>query len=233
VVEPGTPVRVAIILQSYDLRAARTAILRDNRPIAWLNLGIATFCFAAFVGGPLALAAGSASRLAIGFALFSWLLLVGGLMLFGARSLLRSAPTNVTVDSNGLSFKYPSGQIRRVSWKGRPRPFDSEAVVCDIWVRRGPTQASKAAAPPASIGLCPPYPRKTRFVSTTGLTADALAGILRAAHDLGLRVTEERIDDLRLPGFASASLPGTIHYVVHPAGAAPDLPEPPDGTSPP
>jgi hypothetical protein len=223
VVEAVAPVRVATLPQSYDLRAGRTAILKDNRPVAWLNLGVSTLCLTSYVVVPLALADGSAPRLALGFALFSWLLLVGVLMLFGTWSLLRSAPTEMTADSNGLSFEYPSGRHRRVSWNGRPRPFETQPVVCDVWVRRGPAQASKRAATHATISLCPPYPRKTRFVSTTGLTSEAVAGILRAAHDLGLRVTEERIDDLWLPGFASASLPGTVHYVVYPKGAGSGL----------
>jgi hypothetical protein len=220
VVEDTTPVRVVILPQAYDVTAARTAILRDNRQVAWINLGGASACFAIFVGGALAFAGGSEPRLTTALALFSVFLLFGGFLLFGAWSLQRSAPTKVTIDSSGLSFEYPSGRHRRVSWKGRPRPFESEPVVGDIWVRRGPTQSRKTAAAPATIAFCPPYPRKTQFVSTTGLTAEAMAGILRAAREIGLRVTEERTDALRVPGFASNSLPGTVHYVIHPSGSS-------------
>ena len=206
-----------MIEENYDLNDARLAILREFRfdaRTSWAfgvgGLAFVILCLVIYlakldpVAGPLWI---------IFSVMFS---LAAALFLFAALRLSRFAPSRLVINSNGLKFVYPSGRFRTVSWRGRHRPYESEPVVCDIWQRPPPALSAPPEDHFATIALCPPYPLRTRTAPSTGLSSEALQGILRAAHSRGLTVTREPVEPRRVAGFSSVCPDGTVHYVIYP-----------------
>ncbi len=210
------------VAEEYDLTEARLGILGEFRSTAllYLGFGVGALVVAAAVGaGAYAGVLPSYGPVLIGLSIL--LVLMALVWLFAAVNLLRGAPSKLAITSDGLRLEFPSGRAKTVSWRGRPRPFGSELVVCDLW-ERTPAQGSvRAGRTEAVVAMCPPYPRKTRLYPSVGLSHDALRGILRAASARGLRVTKEATVGSRVSGFQSIYPGETMHYVVLPH-VAPD-----------
>lgn len=210
------------VAEEYDLTEARLAILGEFRSTAllYLGFGVGALVVAAAVGaGAYAGLLPSYGPVLIGLSIL--LVLMGLVWLFAAGNLLRGAPSKLAITTDGLRLEFPSGRAKTVSWRGRPRPFASEPVVCDLWERVPPQGGARAGRPVAVVAMCPPYPRKTRLYPSVGLSHDALLGILRAASARGLKVTKEATVGSRVSGFESIYSGETTHYVVFPP-VAPD-----------
>jgi hypothetical protein len=211
-----------MIEQSFDLTAARVQILRDFRAsgLMYLAMGLGVLAVVVFtdVYSILNPAAGLST-----FALFVSLAFTffAAVFLFAARGLLTVAPSELRVGSEGLVFGYPSGRNWTVRWTGRPRPFESELLVCEIWVRSVPPRDHPETPGPAVIGMCPPWPRRTRFYPSVGLTDAAFGAIIAAAKDRGLTVTKERLDWNRVRGFGTPCPDGATVYTISPVARMP------------
>ena len=208
--------------ESFDLTDARRAILAEFRADARTYGGFALGSLAVAV----ALLVAYLVRLApdagpVWIFLAILLAFLAATFLFAAQGLSRNAPSRLIIDSAGLSFVSPRGRTRTVSWSGRPRPYESEPVICDIWQRPPPGPSDAPARAYATIALCPPYPLKTRFYPSVGLSAEALGGILRAAESRGLRVATQSVGPSRVSGFSRRCPAGTVHYTIYPRPSPP------------
>ena len=207
-----------MIPEVYDLTGARAAILGDFRSQArlYLAFGTGVLVFSA-ISGALYLGRFVSGMVSVALLTFAVLFgLLAAVWLVAAAGLYRSAPSKLSITSEGLRFEYPSGRGYLVAWEGRPRPFESEPVICDIWQRPDHDDAIGSPGSGATIAMCPPYPRKTRFSPAVGLSSEALTGILRAAESRGHRVTKERLEGSRLPGFGTKCAPGSTHWRISP-----------------
>lgn len=208
--------------ETYDLSSGRLAILRDFRPRAMLYLGLGSGALVVSVATTASLFAGLPPADAPILVVLSIVLgLWAVVWLFAGWNLRRASPSKLSITADGLRFEFPSGRATTISWRGRPRPFETEPVVCDIWVRSPPTTPMDPSQPTATIALCPPYPRKTRFYPSVGLSREALEGILGAASVRGLRVAQEQMERPRVPGFDTPCYGAIAHYTVFPKPSAP------------
>lgn len=142
----------------------------------------------------------------------------GGLGLFSVSSfmqMLREAPTQIRIDSNGIHQDYPSGRSRKVPW----HPESSWTIlgnpsrIFDLWIRPRDTQGLTPGIEEAPAAMSPTYSRgrSVRNRVPVGVTREACEALLREAERRGFEISATEAD---WGGFNGRNPPGTIHYSV-------------------
>jgi hypothetical protein len=165
--------------REYDLSSVASLAIRETRAARWvayffaglLWVGIGTAATLRFLASPARFPDGPES-----FGLFVEFVAGGFVCLAVGLYLRRSGPTHLTVSSSGLELS--DGLERRfaVKWPSGRWPF---------------TVVDYRQAPVANRD--PPGQFSSRF-RCIPLTSDALEGILAAARESGLTITDERVD---------------------------------------
>lgn len=205
--------------ESFDLSSVRGPFLRQWRSAGFMQLGLGSgFIIVLWALGAATLLTRSAPiqrQIEIALIYCGLVAAIGGLMfILPGIQVLRTAPTRVRLDQNGIHQEYPSGRILTTSWSGsRPYWGMMSLRVCELWVRP-PAEDLRLGGSQCRVAMSPPYQRGHITNRTpSGLTTEALDGILREAARLGLTVTSE---EAPWGGFATPNPAGTVHFTILP-----------------